>query len=108
MPRHRHISKREGELQAASFAAARQDEKREWYDTTMTDETPMPFGKHKGKPMQRVPADYLLWLWEGTNSPMLHKEKGGLANYIRTNFSAIEQEAPNVIIVNRPDRAPRP
>lgn len=28
----------------------------------LKDSDPMPFGKHKGKPMQEVPANYLDWL----------------------------------------------
>jgi hypothetical protein len=30
----------------------------------LTDDSPMPFGKHKDKKMMDVPADYLLWLLE--------------------------------------------
>ena len=30
----------------------------------MTDDSRMFFGKHKGKPMKQVPADYLLWVRE--------------------------------------------
>ena len=33
-----------------------------------TDQTRMPFGKHRGKPMKDVPAEYLLWLL-GENIP---------------------------------------
>ena len=28
----------------------------------MTHESPMPFGRHKGKRLEDVPANYLLWL----------------------------------------------
>ena len=28
----------------------------------LTDESPMPYGKYKGRPMEDVPADYLIWL----------------------------------------------
>lgn len=31
-------------------------------DLEITDDTPMPFGKHKGKPMGEVPTNYLDWL----------------------------------------------
>lgn len=30
----------------------------------LTDNSPMPYGKHKGKQMIDVPADYLLWLYD--------------------------------------------
>lgn len=29
---------------------------------TLTDESPMPFGKHKGERMDKVPGTYLDWL----------------------------------------------
>ncbi|WP_114752343.1 putative quorum-sensing-regulated virulence factor [Pleomorphovibrio marinus] len=29
---------------------------------TLTDNDPMPFGKHKGTPMANVPDHYLKWL----------------------------------------------
>ena len=28
----------------------------------LTDKDPMPFGKHEGVPMEKVPAGYLDWL----------------------------------------------
>lgn len=74
--------------------------------TSMTDETPMPFGKHKGKKMKHVPADYLLWMWD--NGPELHKQNGGLADYVREHFTQLEQEAPDVIVTNRPDVRRKP
>lgn len=30
----------------------------------MSDQDLMPFGKHKDKNMENVPADYLLWLYD--------------------------------------------
>lgn len=30
----------------------------------MTDQDLMPFGIHRTKRMEHVPADYLLWLWD--------------------------------------------
>lgn len=52
----------------------------------MEDWDLMPFGKHKGKEMEDVPADYLLWL---------HKE--GCENlevqeYIRENLDVLYKE----------------
>lgn len=46
----------------------------------MKDTDLMPFGKYKGKEMQDVPDDYLIWL---------HKENkcfGKLKEYIEDNF----------------------
>ena len=70
----------------------------------LTDTDPMPFGKHKGEPMQDVPASYLRWLWNdglrdyskhmGDNpiTPFSFKDKTMLANYIWNSKEAIEQE----------------
>lgn len=48
----------------------------------------MPFGKHKNKPMQDVPASYLHYLW----SNGLSDEKSPVANYIRQNLDALKRE----------------
>ena len=53
------------------------------------DLSPMPFGIHKGKPMQDVPASYLHWLW--TNGKREDKSCP-VANYIRKNMSALRHE----------------
>ena len=58
----------------------------------LNDLDPMPFGLHKGKPMQDVPASYLHWLWvngkrEDKSSPV--------GDYIRRNLSALKQEYPD-------------
>ena len=61
---------------------------------TLTDTDKMPFGKHKGEPMQDVPAAYLHWLWSnGKKDDRLCP----VANYIRTNLSALKQEHPDGI-----------
>lgn len=54
----------------------------------LTDTDPMPFGKHKGEPMQDVPASYLHYLW--TNG--LKDSKASVADYIRRNLDALKQE----------------
>lgn len=53
----------------------------------------MPFGKHKGTPMQDVPASYLFWLW--TNGK--EAEKSPVADYIRENLDALKKEYPDGI-----------
>lgn len=76
--------------------------------TTLTDESPMPFGKYgpkDGRPglaLKNVPADYLLWLWD--EGPQLHRQTGGLAEYIRQNFKVLTGECPDKIIKNPPPR----
>lgn len=55
----------------------------------LSDLDPMPFGKHKGKPMQDVPAHYLHWLWvNGKQSD----SQCPVADYIQRNISALQQE----------------
>ena len=50
----------------------------------------MPFGKHKGTPMQDVPASYFHWLW--TQTDFSATDKSGVADYIKRNFTALKQE----------------
>lgn len=64
----------------------------------LTDQSPMPFGTHKDKKMEDVPADYLLWLWDNG----AHGVLGPVHDYIRENFSALETECPDRIIEHRP------
>lgn len=70
----------------------------------LNDTDPMPFGKHKGEPMQDVPARYLQWLWnDGMKDfsrnikpedkfPEWTVDKTKLANYIWNSQDAIAQE----------------
>lgn len=59
----------------------------------LSDTDLMPFGKHKGIPMQDVPAQYLHYLWQNG----LKTENKPVANYIRANISALEKENPDLI-----------
>lgn len=48
----------------------------------LTDESLMPFGKHKGEKMANVPASYLLWLYDEYTMPnprfgFIHRGKFG-------------------------------
>ncbi len=71
------------------------------------DNTPMWFGKHKGEPLQDVPAKYLQWLFgelekdgygkvvteEQLNKmPISFKDKYKLYNYIFNSYDAIQME----------------
>lgn len=49
----------------------------------------MPFEKHKGVPMQDVPASYLHWLWH--NGKRFDKECP-VAGYIRRNLNGLKLE----------------
>lgn len=55
----------------------------------LQDTDPMPFGKHKGQPMQDVPASYLHWLWSNGKE---HDKQCRVADYIRRNLHALSVE----------------
>lgn len=46
----------------------------------------MPFGKHKGKDMEKVPASYLLWLYNDGLKP------GSVRDYIEENKTGLEKQ----------------
>lgn len=54
------------------------------------DNTIMPTGKYQGEPMIKVPAHYLIWLYEN------NKCSGGLKDYIRDNINVLKVEAKKV------------
>ena len=61
----------------------------------LTDDSTMPFGRHKGRKFQDVPADYMLWLGDeiaGSNDP-LTQFKTALLVYIAENRECLEKEA---------------
>lgn len=53
----------------------------------LTASSPMPYGKHKGKAMFDVPAEYLLWLYDN------NKCSEGVAQYIEKNKDEIKERA---------------
>ncbi len=56
---------------------------------TLKDTDAMPFGKHRGIPMQDVPARYLHWLWcDGKKED----KQCPVADYIRRNLSCLKVE----------------
>lgn len=57
----------------------------------MNDQDPMPFGKYKGEPLERVPASYLLWLRDQRCS---HPE---VKRYIEENLTVLLSECPDYI-----------
>ena len=56
----------------------------------MSDDSLMPFGKHKGKKLIYVPASYLHWLW--TNGLKSQAKTDPLAQYIEENLDALKEE----------------
>lgn len=57
----------------------------------MNDQSLMPFGKYKGRKMEDVPADYLLWL---RDQKCRNQE---VSDYIEENLSALCKECPDYI-----------
>lgn len=55
----------------------------------LTDLCPMPFGVHRTKPMQEVPASYLHWLWTQGKKFDRHCP---VACYIRKNLESLKKE----------------
>lgn len=50
-----------------------------------TGETIMFYGKYKGKPLNSIPPDYFVWLYENT------KTSGSLKKYIQDNLTIFKQ-----------------
>lgn len=53
------------------------------------DKTPLWFGKHRGKPLGEVPAEYLLWIRENFDPKQRNNAK--LLAYIENNIEEIKQ-----------------
>lgn len=58
---------------------------------TLTDESPMPFGIHKGKKMKNVPASYLHFVW------CKCRDQRAVTEYIRTNLASLKLDHPDGI-----------
>lgn len=58
----------------------------------LEDLDPMPFGTHRTKPMQDVPASYLHWLWVNGKKD---DKTCPVADYIRRNLYALAKEYPD-------------
>jgi len=52
----------------------------------LKDTDPMPFGEHKDKPMEEVPASYLLWLYD---QGIKHN---AVRRYVEKNMNFLQQE----------------
>lgn len=53
----------------------------------MKDTDLMEFGKHEGKALANVPADYLLWLYDN------NRAHGDLKKYIEYNMDVLKKQA---------------
>jgi len=63
--------------------------------TILTDDSPMPFGKHQDKLMSEVPPKYLFWLW--TNGLESAIETSDVANYISRHLPRLKKKLPDAI-----------
>lgn len=52
----------------------------------LNDKSPMPYGAHKGKSMENVPAEYLIWLYD--NNKAVYPVK----RYIEDNMNVLKKE----------------
>jgi hypothetical protein len=77
----------------------------------LNDQSRMPFGIHKDKRMERVPASYLLWLWEGETNEnpfwsadraSMREDRAAVYDYIVENFSSLETEAKDFVVSHFP------
>lgn len=60
----------------------------------LDDSSPMPLGKHRGKAMEDVPDNYLMWLWEQNvqkyqKGNLTHAPTHQIMRYIEDNLDAI-------------------
>ena len=69
----------------------------------MSDEDEITFGKYNGTPIGKVPASYLLWLWDnGMWRETLSNRSDPVRFYIMKHFHALETECPDRIIEHTP------
>ena len=60
-------------------------EEKQYEGKKLEDHDIMPFGKHKGKQLDQVPAGYLLYIYKGLRP-------GLLKNYIKDNLEVLEKQ----------------
>ncbi len=61
----------------------------------LTDDSPMPFGKHRGEKMADVPASYLLWLGAELalkDKLSLNAGQRGVLDYVADNRRCLRLE----------------
>ena len=59
----------------------------------LEDDSPMPFGKHRGVLMKDVPVSYLHWVWHNG----LREGVGPVKNYILSRRTDLEKEGEDLI-----------
>lgn len=70
----------------------------------MTDETAITFGEHKGKLLKKVPASWLIWFYNQSDTSGVRQtvkndvwelEQQALRKYISDNYEAIQKRLPD-------------
>lgn len=59
----------------------------------LTDNSPMPFGKHRGTKMANVPASYLLWMLDNTD--IGKNVNHPIHQYIQDNIEVLRKKVGN-------------
>lgn len=68
------------------------------------DDSIMPFGKHKGKTLEDVPASYFIWLQgELRNKSRLNQYEKALLDYIIDNQDVLDKQAGEENIYKKSD-----
>lgn len=57
----------------------------------LNDDSIMPFGMHKGKKMEDIPATYFIWLWSEGKAA----KNTDVGNYIVRNLDDLRTESSN-------------
>jgi len=73
----------------------------------LTDQSLMPFGDHRNRKMEDVPADYLLWLYDSMRKDANATISGArlaVFNYIEENYSALVKDVSDYIPEFKPNR----
>jgi hypothetical protein len=65
-----------------------------------TDQTTMPWGKHKGEKLANIPAAYLIWLYENAGIAGQYHNKW-LADYIKDNMDILKAEVKRNAAIER-------
>lgn len=65
-------------------------------DEPLNDLSPMPFGKFKGTPMQDVPPQYLLWLYDNDTGLWCDKKRNqAIKKYVEDSWDALLKDCPD-------------
>ena len=66
----------------------------------LDDQSPMPYGAHVNVKMEKVPANYLLWMWNNgvRNAIEETTKRGVVARYIKSRMAVLKEQDPDTIV----------